>query len=61
MQTPVEAAIQATVKRREMLCREAPACPKCGEREQMQLVEWVNTIPAQWRCRTCKHAFTHEP
>ncbi len=61
MTTPFKSSIEATTRRRVMLCNAAPTCPKCPEKAQIQLVEWVNTKPAQWRCRTCKHAFTFEP
>lgn len=45
--------------RREMLCRNAKPCPACFT-DQVQLVDYV-AVPAQWKCRHCKHRFTHEP
>lgn len=48
------------VGRRIMLSNNAPACPQCGEKHQMQLVDWLGD-PAQWRCRRCRFEFLHEP
>lgn len=37
--------------------------PRCGEclSEQVQLIGGSMMAPAKWRCRSCKHTFTHEP
>lgn len=46
---------------RDLLVRKhpAPPCPACGEQHQMQLTNSL-TVPAHWKCRTCKHAFGQE-
>lgn len=33
-------------------------CPECGTR-QVQLMSY-SEVPAQWRCRHCKHGFEWE-
>ncbi len=35
------------------------SCPECGTR-QVQLIGYINTSPAQWKCRHCKHKFEWE-
>lgn len=50
-----------TVRRREWLCTHVPPCPVCGEKNQIQLVEWIAGPPALWRCRTCKTRWDFEP
>lgn len=41
------------VIRRERLCENGPPpCPKCGEKHQIQLVNWISAI--RWKCRMCK-------
>jgi hypothetical protein len=42
-------------ERRNGLSRNTPPCPHCGEREQIQLVEWIGAV--EWRCRSCKHTY----
>ena len=34
-------------------------CPNCGTR-QIQLIGYIDIIPAQWKCRKCKHKFEWE-
>jgi ribosomal protein L37AE/L43A len=34
-------------------------CPACRTR-QVQLVGYMNIVPAQWKCRKCKHKFEWE-
>lgn len=34
-------------------------CPSCHTR-QVQLVDYIDTKPAQWKCRHCKHNFEWE-
>ncbi len=34
-------------------------CPECHTR-QVQLVDYIDVIPAQWKCRHCKHKFEWE-
>lgn len=50
--------------RREMLSAEInkqkKCCPSCGTR-QIQLIGYMDIIPAQWKCRRCKHKFEWEP
>jgi ribosomal protein L37AE/L43A len=53
------AGIFAMSDRRRWLCRHAPKCPECGD-PQVQLVDWF-PIPAEWKCRKCKHKWTFEP
>lgn len=55
-----EDIIVATLIRRDWLGVNHPACPKCGEAHQIQMVEWLKETP-DWKCRTCKHKFQHEP
>ena len=47
--------------RREALSLHVPDCPRCGEdRYSMQLTHWLS-VPAEWLCRKCGHAFHYEP
>jgi hypothetical protein len=50
--------LMRTADRRDFLCANVPVCHSCGH-EQVQLLGVVQ--PALWRCRACKHHFTHEP
>ena len=50
----VIASLTEFVTRREALCAKAPKCAKCGEVQQMQLVDWTGPVVV-WRCRMCKH------
>ena len=34
-------------------------CPVC-ETRQVQLIKYIDTYPAQWKCRHCKHTFEWE-
>ncbi|BAV80908.1 hypothetical protein [Vibrio phage RYC] len=34
-------------------------CPSCGTR-QVQLVSYINTTPALWKCRKCREQFEWE-
>lgn len=34
-------------------------CPAC-DRPQLQLIGYINIVPAQWKCRLCKHKFEWE-
>ncbi|QZI87141.1 hypothetical protein MYOV085v1_p0122 [Vibrio phage 355E48.1] len=34
-------------------------CPECNTR-QVQLIGYMETYPAQWKCRKCKHKFEWE-
>lgn len=45
----------AILDRREALGRLQPKCPACNH-EQVQLVNDYK-VPAQWKCRICKHPF----
>jgi len=45
--------------RREALCRDSPPCPECGS-PQVQLREWMDIIPAAWKCRHCDFKFYFE-
>ena len=47
------AFINAQIDRREALGRLQPICGNCGTR-QVQLRFWCD-VPAQWRCRECRH------
>lgn len=53
------------LKRKVILLANTPTCPECGDLtpdvNQVQLVDYVNTIPAKWKCRVCKHKFEFEP
>jgi transcription elongation factor Elf1 len=57
---PLFITAEPLLERRRLLCAHAPKCPRCSERLQVQLLDWL-TEPAQWRCRTCGHSFTFEP
>ena len=50
--------------RRELLGREMNrkklCCPECGNR-QVQLLAYIDTKPADWKCRGCSHRFVWEP
>jgi hypothetical protein len=50
----------ALTERRLWLCKNVPVCPACGEKIQIQLVDWSVT-PADWKCRACKHKWQFEP
>jgi tRNA(Ile2) C34 agmatinyltransferase TiaS len=50
----------ALTERRLWLCKNVPVCPACGEKMQIQLVDWSVT-PADWKCRTCKYKWQFEP
>lgn len=49
-----------SVDRRMHLGRARKTCPKCGEVHQIQLTGYINTYPAEWKCRICKHRFSFE-
>lgn len=34
-------------------------CPEC-DRPQLQLIGYIDIVPAQWKCRLCKHKFEWE-
>jgi len=53
------AAAFKSADRCDFLCKNVPTC-KCGEKEQIQLVNWICT-PAQWRCRLCHKTWEYEP
>ena len=53
-------AIKWSSIRLKFLREHMPTCPKCGEKFQIQLVEFINEI-AQWKCRNCKYKFDFEP
>lgn len=40
---------------RQKLC-----CPECGDR-QIQLLAYIQTEIADWRCRCCGHRFEWDP
>jgi len=52
--------VLALSKRRLWLCKNTPACPSCGEWMQIQITDW-HQIPAEWKCRKCKHKWKFEP
>lgn len=54
-------AVLALVERRSRLCRRAPACPRCGETFQVQLLFDAFSAAARWRCRMCHFPFVYEP
>lgn len=35
-------------------------CDNCGTR-QIQLVSYIDCVPAKWKCRLCAHKFYWEP
>ncbi|AUR89039.1 hypothetical protein NVP1121O_011 [Vibrio phage 1.121.O._10N.286.46.C4] len=35
------------------------SCPECDTR-QVQLIGYINIVPAVWKCRGCKHEFEWE-
>ena len=52
--------LRALMDRADFVFRNAPPCPRCGETMQIQVITYLEP-PAEWRCRTCKHKFVHEP
>ncbi len=48
-------------RRRIRLCDNVPHCPNCGQSYTLQLIAYIDTVPARWRCRLCRHSFEHEP
>jgi len=53
-------AIQLS-NRRIILCTNLVIkCPQCGEDEQIELIDYT-TVPAEWKCRQCKHKWGYEP
>lgn len=49
-----------SVQRRLSLRDHKIACPKCNA-NQIQLIGYIETYPARWRCRECGHKFEFEP
>lgn len=47
--------------RRNWLGKHIPPCPQCGEEWQIQLIAYIATYPAKWKCRICKTTGYHEP
>lgn len=45
-------------KRVDFLRQHLPRCPSC-DHVQVQIMK--RAIPAEWRCRMCKHSFVFEP
>tara|TARA_R110002012_G_C11356886_1_gene580330 strand:+ start:346 stop:636 length:291 start_codon:yes stop_codon:yes gene_type:complete len=43
----------------ERMNKQKLECPECGTR-QVQLVSYIDTYPAQWKCRHCKEEFVWE-
>ena len=54
----MDAKLLARIDRADFLNRHPPQCPKC---DTFQVQIKGSDIPALWRCRVCKHWFTHEP
>lgn len=52
--------LHATHTRRLHLSTHTPVCPDCDSL-QVQLMAYIATTPAQWRCRRCRTHFTYEP
>jgi ribosomal protein L37AE/L43A len=52
--------VMERVVRREFLCKHLPLCPECST-PQVQLITYMEEIPARWKCRHCKHKFYFEP
>lgn len=50
--------IEKLFARQEQLEKAHPKCPKCAS-DQIQIMS--KAVPAEWRCRICKHDFTFEP
>lgn len=59
----MDAWLKQTTERRIMLGKrmnqQKLECPECKTR-QVQLVGYIDIVPAQWRCRHCKHCFEWE-
>lgn len=51
--------IAALGDRREALSKLQPKCPSCGH-EQVQLVQYIDVVPAHWKCRVCKTRFERD-
>ncbi|CAH9015233.1 putative thioredoxin [Vibrio phage 424E50-1] len=53
----------STADRRDLLGKrmneQKLTCPKC-DRPQVQLIGYIDIVPAQWKCRLCKHKFEWE-
>jgi len=52
------------LKRKDSLLANTPTCPECGPHApvlQIELRNYINQIPAEWRCRVCKTSFYYEP
>ncbi len=45
--------------RREILCKHSPCCPKC-DTDQVQLIEYIESDVAKWKCRHCRQKFYFE-
>jgi len=52
--------VDELIARRDYLNDNKPDCPYCAEDCRIVLAN-CQTIPAVWRCETCKRQFTHEP
>lgn len=46
----------AFVERRAKCAELRPPCPTCKERDQLQLIQWMDN-PVTFRCRLCKTEF----
>jgi ribosomal protein L37AE/L43A len=55
----INAEITRSADRLDFLCMNVPQCEACND-NQVQLLDH-HAQPAMWRCRKCKHRFTHEP
>jgi ribosomal protein L37AE/L43A len=53
-----ELNVEAILKRQDEIARMRPVCPKCKEKEQLQVMN--TNPPAQWRCRMCNTRFEWE-
>lgn len=49
--------LETLINRRDFLFRNAPRCVACGD-FQVQLI--AQHEPAHWKCRVCKHRFSHD-
>lgn len=49
--------VVVSVARRQRLYSHAPRCPKCRTAQ----VQSLGGLPAQWKCRECRHGFVYEP
>ena len=54
--TDLNEDVRRLCERREALQSLQPSCPSCRD-VQVQLVEYIFTVPAIWKCRICHQRF----